>query len=299
VRSHLRIILIIFLSAYGCILSTSNAYAEYGDIILNKKADAMRKAEVNDVVFPHWFHRIRYRCNVCHEGIFKLKAGSNDISMKIITEDHEMCGTCHNGLIAWSALECDLCHSLEPGWSAGPIQHSLKEVKPDSASQSGHNEKIPVSKIIEIGSGEHPLALSKSGLPLDKYGLVDWAEAVRKKILDPIWSLDPNADITEKKSRKTKILFESKSESFPNVIFPHEIHSYWLQCKICHETEGGAIFKKDAGGNSVNMRDISKAKWCGRCHNEVSFPINDCTRCHSHRKGYPIRGEVIKRKQQK
>ncbi|MCK4705347.1 MAG: hypothetical protein KAT90_07705 [Gammaproteobacteria bacterium] len=85
----------------------------------------MRKAEVNDVVFPHWFHRIRYRCNVCHEGIFKLKAGSNDISMKIITEDHEMCGTCHNGLIAWSVLECEACHSLEPGWSAGPIQHSL------------------------------------------------------------------------------------------------------------------------------------------------------------------------------
>ena len=49
------------------------------------------------VVFPHWFHRIRFRCKVCHADLgFQFKAGGNDINMlKII--DGEYCGACHNG----------------------------------------------------------------------------------------------------------------------------------------------------------------------------------------------------------
>ena len=291
--ASLNTIIITLIADSSLLMSISVAHAEYGDIILNSKAEAMRKAEVGDVVFPHWFHRIRYRCNVCHENIFELKAGSNDISMKIITEDHQMCGKCHNGFIASSALECETCHSLEPGWSPGPIQHSIKKIIPNSLSLNGHNEKMPVSRIYEIGNSEHPIALSQSGLPLDKYGLVDWAEAVRRKILDPLWSLDPDADIKQLQTRNTRILFESNSPHFPNVIFPHKIHSYWLQCKICHQTKGGVIFNKNTGSNPVSMRDISKTKWCGRCHNKVSFPINDCYRCHTHRKNSPVDKDII------
>ncbi len=293
---NLKIILIIFLSAGSFILTASFANAEYGDIIINKKADAMRKAKVGDVVFPHWFHRIRFRCNVCHEDIFKLKAGSNEMSMESIGDKQETCGKCHNGVIAWGPLECERCHSLEPGWTAGAIQHS-KKATPDDLSHTWVNDTVPYAKTIQIGAGDHPLALSKSGLPLDKFGLIDWVGAVKKKIVDPLWNLDPNADITKKQSRKTKILFKSKSDSFPDVIFPHEIHSYWLQCKVCHKTKGGAIFKDEAGANPVSMTDISREKkWCARCHDKVSFPLADCTRCHSHQKGFPLKGKVITRK---
>lgn len=284
----------IFIFFTGLVLNTSVSYAEYGDIILNKKADAMRKADVGDVIFPHWFHRIRYRCNVCHEDIFKLEAGSNDISMKIITDDQKMCGKCHNGTIAESPLQCNTCHSLEPGWSGGAIQHSKKNVS------SGSNKTIPSTNIMQIGAGQHPLALSESGLPLDKYGLVDWAGAVRQKIVDPIWSLDPKADIKDLKSRDTKILFEAKAFIFPDVIFPHDIHSYWLQCKICHQTKGGAIFKDKTGANKLSMSGISRdKKWCARCHNKVSFPIADCIRCHNHKKGDAIEDGVIIRQLKK
>lgn len=88
------------------------ARAEYGDVVINNYADG---AGVRPVVFPHWFHRVRFRCKVCHSDLgFKFKAGGNEINMlKII--DGQFCGACHNGTIAWSVENCDLCHSGKAG----------------------------------------------------------------------------------------------------------------------------------------------------------------------------------------
>ena len=55
------------------------ADAEYGDVVINNYSD---EEEMRPVVFPHWFHRIRYSCKVCHADLgFKFKAGGNDITM--------------------------------------------------------------------------------------------------------------------------------------------------------------------------------------------------------------------------
>ena len=90
--------------------------AEYGDVVLNKHSE---KEQVRPVVFPHWFHRIRYRCSVCHQPQgFQMRAGANDISMKDLT-DGKFCGMCHNGQVAWSSEHCDLCHSGKPGLKSG------------------------------------------------------------------------------------------------------------------------------------------------------------------------------------
>ncbi|NJD25984.1 MAG: hypothetical protein FIB06_11330 [Betaproteobacteria bacterium] len=88
-----------------------DAQAEYGDVVINNYSD---KAGMRPVVFPHWFHRIRFRCKVCHADLgFKFKAGGNEINMvKII--DGQFCGACHNGDIAWSVENCNLCHSGKP-----------------------------------------------------------------------------------------------------------------------------------------------------------------------------------------
>lgn len=93
------------------LVSTSMA-REYGDIYMDSRRNSMKKAEVKAVLFPHWFHRIRYKCKVCHEDIFIMKKGANDLSMRKIM-DGKACGTCHNGLIAWEPLYCDRCHSVE------------------------------------------------------------------------------------------------------------------------------------------------------------------------------------------
>lgn len=92
------------------------AFAEYGDVVLNKRSDA---EGVRPVIFPHWFHRIRFRCKVCHSELgFEMRAGANDVTMAEIIEG-KFCGMCHNGEIAWSTENCDLCHSGKPGLKSG------------------------------------------------------------------------------------------------------------------------------------------------------------------------------------
>jgi c(7)-type cytochrome triheme protein len=92
------------------------AAAEYGDVVLNRHSEAQG---VRPVIFPHWFHRIRFRCKVCHFELgFQMRAGSNDVKMSDIV-DGRFCGMCHNGEIAWSPENCDLCHSGKRGLAAG------------------------------------------------------------------------------------------------------------------------------------------------------------------------------------
>ncbi len=86
--------------------------AEYGDVVLNRRSE---KEGVRPVIFPHWFHRIRFRCKVCHFELgFEMRAGANDVTMDDITAGR-FCGMCHNGQIAWAADRCDLCHAGKPG----------------------------------------------------------------------------------------------------------------------------------------------------------------------------------------
>jgi c(7)-type cytochrome triheme protein len=93
-------------------LAAAPTPAEYGDVVLNRRSE---QEGVRPVVFPHWFHRIRFRCKVCHFELgFKMRAGANEVLMADII-DGKFCGMCHNNNIAWGAERCDLCHSGKPG----------------------------------------------------------------------------------------------------------------------------------------------------------------------------------------
>lgn len=101
------------------------ASAEYGDVVINNYSDA---AGMRPVVFPHWFHRIRFRCKVCHADLgFKFEAGGNQIDMLKIV-DGEFCGACHNGDIAWSVENCDLCHSANKGTATQMHESTLQKL---------------------------------------------------------------------------------------------------------------------------------------------------------------------------
>lgn len=94
------------------------AIAEFGDVVMNKQADIQG---VRPVIFSHTFHRIRFRCKVCHTEVgFKMRAGSNDVTMFAIT-DGKFCGACHNGNIAWGPENCNLCHSGRKGLKNGVV----------------------------------------------------------------------------------------------------------------------------------------------------------------------------------
>lgn len=107
-----RIKIKLMLAMLLIVASSVVSYAEYGDVVLNSKQESMQKAGVKPVLFPHWFHRIRFKCKVCHEDIFIMEKGANDINMNKIMSG-EFCGKCHNGTIAWEPLNCERCHSYE------------------------------------------------------------------------------------------------------------------------------------------------------------------------------------------
>lgn len=107
-----KAVLFAVLGSLAVLAIPQSAPAEYADVVINNYADA---AGMRPVVFPHWYHRIRFRCKVCHADLgFKFKAGGNKITMaKII--DGQFCGACHNGEISWSVENCGMCHSGIPG----------------------------------------------------------------------------------------------------------------------------------------------------------------------------------------
>jgi c(7)-type cytochrome triheme protein len=112
-RKHPRNALILgLLLSLGLWIAPQESKAEYADVVINNYSDA---AGMRPAVFPHWFHRIRFRCKVCHADLgFEFKAGGNEITMAKIIEG-KYCGACHNGEIAWSVENCAMCHSGIPG----------------------------------------------------------------------------------------------------------------------------------------------------------------------------------------
>jgi c(7)-type cytochrome triheme protein len=100
--------------AVGALVASGSymARAEFGDMVINNYSD---QSGIRPVVFPHWFHRIRFSCKVCHTDLgFAFKVGGNDINMLKIF-DGESCGACHDGQMAWGVENCILCHSGKPG----------------------------------------------------------------------------------------------------------------------------------------------------------------------------------------
>jgi c(7)-type cytochrome triheme protein len=99
-------------------LGAATPRAEYGDVVLDRHSS---KHGMRPVVFPHWFHRIRFRCKVCHSELgFEMRAGANDVTMAEIL-DGRFCGLCHNEQVAWGPDRCDLCHSGLPGRKPGVV----------------------------------------------------------------------------------------------------------------------------------------------------------------------------------
>ena len=91
----------------------------YADMVLNSKAE---KRGMPPVVFPHWLHRIEFKCKVCHPAIFEMRSGANDIDMKKIVLDGQFCGKCHNGTISWKPVNCARCHAGKTGMKTGPLE---------------------------------------------------------------------------------------------------------------------------------------------------------------------------------
>ena len=80
-----------------------------GDVVMDRHSTAN---DVNPVIFPHWKHRIRFKCYACHPQPFEMQAGATDISMKQL-QAGQLCAQCHDGRTAFPVAfdTCRTCHS--------------------------------------------------------------------------------------------------------------------------------------------------------------------------------------------
>jgi c(7)-type cytochrome triheme protein len=89
-------------------LVAPSALATLGDIVYPRQAGS---GVLSPAVFPHEVHRARFKCYVCHDAIFPMKAGVTLVTMDAI-QAGKFCGTCHNGKTAFAVdfNTCGRCH---------------------------------------------------------------------------------------------------------------------------------------------------------------------------------------------
>jgi len=240
--------------------------SEYGTVIMNNFSV---NRNIAAVVFPHWLHRSKYTCRVCHVDIgFAMETNETRVTGDDI-KDGEYCGACHNGKIAFSSgarnklgvKNCYRCHSYG------------EDRKPD------------------IDFNEY---FSKLKLPDAKYGnRINWEAAEEEgfiKLKDEVPGKtfkdklkDPNHPISKMRIPDDKELFPKDDEGaklkgvIDNIIFSHKKHTAWNGCEVCHPD----IFIPKIGKNKYTMEDLFAGRYCGLCHDKVSFPNLDCRRCHT------------------
>lgn len=103
---------------------------------------------------------------------------------------------------------------------------------------------------------------------------VDWVKALNEGLIQPWYDLeDPEAEVFI----FDLVIVREVKGSMPDVVYPHEAHTQWLDCSNCHDE----IFLPEKGANQISMAAILLGQKCGVCHGRVAFPISDCRRCHS------------------
>ena len=92
--------------------------SEFGNVVMDNHA---ARVDSDPVLFPHWLHRAKYTCRLCHVDLgFAMAARETQMSEQD-NRNGLYCGACHNGTIAfppeepgerYSAVKhCDRCHS--------------------------------------------------------------------------------------------------------------------------------------------------------------------------------------------
>lgn len=214
--------------------------AQYGNVLITRLT---KKSTHPSVAFSHWLHRRYYTCRVCHFELgFAFKTNASGITEEK-NRQGEFCGACHNDQIAFSLLNennCRRCHS-------GTV----------SSTDARFSEL--------------------NGFPKALYGdKINWVKALRKGLIQPKQSLT-NEKFEQIPFDKNLRLEPEWRGVNTRALFPHVKHTEWLDCADCHPD----IFNiQKKGTKHFLMNYINEGKFCGVCHLTVSFPIQDCRRCH-------------------
>jgi c(7)-type cytochrome triheme protein len=216
----------------------------YGNVVFRKKS---KKAGIAPVVFPHWAHRAKYTCRVCHfELQFNMRRGDSGITRAGNLAGH-YCGTCHNGKIAFTVKDgqprnCERCH--------------MKSLEDLDRRFAAFAETLP-----RAGFGNE----------------IDWAKALNDGFIKPANTLSKEYTPMPLPSNLLNSLKLGTPASKSEVTFSHQEHYAELDCSSCHPE----IFNiKKRGTELFSMEKNVYGSFCGTCHMRAAFPMNDCHRCH-------------------
>lgn len=217
---------------------------KYGNVVMRRKSV---KAGMSPVVFPHWSHRARYTCRVCHLELgFSMHSGDSGITREQYLEG-KFCGACHDGKNAFSvhnqdATQCKKCH---------------------------------IKDTIDL---EKRFKTFAANLPISSFGNgIDWSAALKSGLIKPLNSIKTERfSLPFPDKLKTPVKLGTTSPR-SDVTFSHEDHFAELDCSNCHPE----IFNiKRKGTEAFSMESNMYSNYCGACHLRVAFPMNDCKRCH-------------------
>jgi c(7)-type cytochrome triheme protein len=217
-------------------------FARYGNVTMRTRA---KQAGMDPVIFPHWVHRARYTCRVCHlELNFGMKRGDTGITRAQYVKG-KFCGVCHNGETAFGVQAADAqCHRCH-----------MKDAK-------------ELDKRFEEFS---------EGLPLASFGNgIDWATAYNDGSIRPINSIKDEISVPFPEKLKQPLKLGSASPR-SDVNFSHKDHFAELDCSSCHPDIFNIKLKSTV---AFTMDTNIYGNFCGACHMLVAFPMNDCKRCH-------------------
>lgn len=125
-------------------------------------------------------------------------------------------------------------------------------------------------------------------LPRDEDRKVDWERAVGEGLIAPRASA--NGEDVDEKIMDLRVVIVFNDMLIKDVVFSHEVHTYWLDCKSCHPK----LFVPQVAANHMTMNEIREGKYCGHCHGVVAFPTKpvdapnfraNCLRCHREKRG--------------
>lgn len=200
------------------------------------------KNGVKPVTFSHWSHRRKDTCRVCHfELEFSMKVNTTEIT-EAANKAGRYCGagSCHDGKTAFG--------------------HD----QPNCGKCHNGNRSYGKEKFSEL-----------SNFPQRKLGNgIDWAQALEKGMITPVnYLMIKPSDITYDKT----LSLQAEWFNIPPAIFPHKSHIQWLDCNNCHPD----IFNiKKKTTKHFSMELNLRGEFCGVCHLNVAFPMNDCKKCH-------------------
>lgn len=89
-----------------------------GDLVLRRRGgppsdDSTAAPTYPAARFPHWVHRIRYRCTACHTTPLEESFGATPMPMDEMGNG-QTCADCHDGDTAFPLMECNRCHVPTP-----------------------------------------------------------------------------------------------------------------------------------------------------------------------------------------